>query len=103
MWKMNKKTSLALLVSGLISVASFADGSLPEVEAEVRRIDPNAGKVTLRHGNIPNLDMPPMTMVFQVDESASLDGITVGDKVVVTIEQVEGAYTLRSIRPNNAQ
>ncbi len=100
MWKMRSKTVAVMLVTSLISVASFADGHLPEVEAEVRRIDQNAGKITLRHGNIPNLDMPPMTMVFQVEERALLDGVAVGDQVVVTIEQVEGAYTLKSIRSN---
>lgn len=98
MWKMTGKTVAAMLATTLISVAAHADGHLPEVEAEVRRIDQNAGKITLRHGNIPNLDMPPMTMVFQVEEKALLDGIAVGDQVVVTIEQVEGAYTLKSIR-----
>lgn len=98
MWKMTSKTVATMLATTLISVAAFADGHLPEVEAEVRRIDENAGKITLRHGNIPNLGMPPMTMVFQVDEKALLDGIAVGDQVVVTIEQVEGAYTLKSIR-----
>ncbi|NMG03070.1 RND transporter [Azoarcus taiwanensis] len=98
MWKMTGKTLAAMLATTLISVAAHADGHLPEVEAEVRRIDQNAGKITLRHGNIPNLDMPPMTMVFQVEEKALLDGIAVGDQVVVTIEQVEGAYTLKSIR-----
>lgn len=98
MWKMTGKTVATMLATTLISVAAHADGHLPEVEAEVRRIDQNAGKITLRHGNIPNLDMPPMTMVFQVEEKALLDGIAVGDQVVVTIEQVEGAYTLKSIR-----
>ncbi len=75
MWKMRSKTVAVMMVTSLISVASFADGHLPEVEAEVRRIDQNAGKITLRHGNIPNLDMPPMTMVFQVEEKTLLDGI----------------------------
>lgn len=103
MWKMKGKPVAAMLATTLISVASLADGHLPEVEAEVRRIDQNAGKITLRHGNIPNLDMPPMTMVFQVEEKALLEGVAVGDQVVVTIEQVEGAYTLKSIRANATQ
>ena len=49
--------------------------------AEVRRIDKAAGKVTLRHGEIKSLDMPPMTMVFQVPDLTLLDRVKVGDKV----------------------
>lgn len=98
MRKVILKSSLCILATSLISVTSLADERLPEVEAEVRRVDQNTGKITLRHGDIPNLDMPPMTMVFVVDEPASMDGIEVGDQVVVTIEQVKGAYRVRSIR-----
>ena len=100
MWKMTGKTVATMLATTLVSVAAFADGHLPEVEAEVRRIDQNAGKITLRHGNIPNLDMPPMTMVFVVDERASMDGLETGDRILVTVEQIEGAYVVKSIRVN---
>ncbi len=100
MWKMAGKAATAMLAAGLTSAASFADGHLPEVEAEVRRIDQNSGKITLRHGNIPNLDMPPMTMVFVVEKQALLDGLETGDRVLVTVEQIDGAYVVKSIRMN---
>ena len=48
---------------------------------EVRKIDKEAGKVTLRHDKIENLDMPGMTMVFKVKDKSMLDNIQVGDKV----------------------
>lgn len=48
---------------------------------EVRKIDKEAGKVTLKHGAIKNLDMPGMTMVFLVKEKALLDEVQLGDKV----------------------
>ncbi len=48
---------------------------------EVRKIDNEAGKVTLKHGAIKNLDMPGMTMVFLVKHSALLDHVQLGDKV----------------------
>jgi Cu/Ag efflux protein CusF len=48
---------------------------------EVRKIDKEAGKLTLRHGKIENLDMPPMTMVFRVNDKSMLDKIKVGDNV----------------------
>ena len=58
-------------------------GGYPPAEAEVRKVDKEAGKVTLKHGEIRNLDMPPMTMVFQVKDAAMLEKVKVGDKVTV--------------------
>ncbi|WP_066272430.1 copper-binding protein [Hydrogenophaga palleronii] len=66
-------------------------------EAEVRKLDRAAGKVTLKHGAIPNLDMPPMTMVFEARDMALLNGLKAGDKVRFTADRVNGAFVLRSI------
>jgi Cu/Ag efflux protein CusF len=67
---------------------------LPVATAEVRRVDAKAGKVTLKHGDIPNLDMPPMTMVFQVRDPAQLGALKVGDQVRFTADKINGAYTV---------
>ena len=66
-------------------------------EAEVRKVDLGAGKVTLRHGEIKNLGMPPMTMVFQVKDRAFLNGLKAGDTVKFTADKIKGAYTVLSI------
>lgn len=66
-------------------------------EGEVRRVDRKARKITIRHGPIPHLDMPAMTMVFQVKDPALLDQVKVGDRVNFTAEKIGGAYTLTSI------
>lgn len=71
---------------------------LPWTDAEVRRIDTAAGKVSLRHAEIKNLDMPPMTMVFQVSTPASLATLAVGDKVRFTADKLQGAYTVLQIQ-----
>ncbi|MBA4264358.1 MAG: hypothetical protein C0453_04690 [Comamonadaceae bacterium] len=71
--------------------------ALPMAEAEVRRVDTAANKISLRHGEIKNLDMPPMTMVFQVSDPAMLGKVKAGDKVRFTAAQVNGAYTVMSI------
>lgn len=67
------------------------------VQGEVRRIDPEMKKVTLRHGPIPNLQMPDMTMVFQVTDPAILQGLKVGDKVRFKADKVNGAYTVTAV------
>ena len=69
----------------------------PQVDAEVRKIDKEQGKVTLRHGPIPNLDMPNMTMVFRVSDPALLEALKEGDKVRFTADRINGAYTVTSI------
>jgi len=82
--------------------ASAADApatALPWADAEVRRIDPQAGTVSLRHGPIANLDMPPMTMVFQVTDRALLQRVQPGHRVRFTAELVNGQYTVRQLEP----
>ena len=91
--------SITLLLAALMTTMALADGQLPKVDAEVRRVDAGAGKVTLRHGEIPNLGMPPMTMVFQVGDPGLLEGVVVGDKLLVTVDQIDGAYTVLSVEP----
>ena len=63
-------------------------------EAEVRKIDKDAKKITLKHGPIKNLDMPGMTMVFQVKDIALIDKLAVGDKIMFTAEQQQGAFVV---------
>ena len=68
-------------------------------EGEVRRVDKEAKKLTIRHGPIANLDMPPMTMVFQVQDAAVLDSVKAGDKIRFQAEKSGGAYTATKIEP----
>lgn len=66
-------------------------------EAEVRKVYKDSGKITLKHGEIKNLDMPGMTMQFKVKNPAMLDGINSGDKVLFTAEQVKSELIVTSI------
>lgn len=88
---------IALLAGALITGTALADANLPLVEAEVRRVDTAQNKLALRHAEIPNLDMPPMSMVFQVADPRVLDGLKAGDKLMVTIDEIDGAYTVLSV------
>ena len=63
-------------------------------DAEVRKIDRDQGKITLRHAEIKNLDMPAMTMVFRVANLQLLDGLAEGSKVKFDAEKVNGQYTV---------
>ena len=67
-------------------------------EGEVRKVDKEAKKITLKHGPISNLGMTAMTMVFRVKEPAMLDEVKVGDKVRFRADKIEGAITVTEIR-----
>lgn len=66
-------------------------------EGEVRKVDMAAQKLTLKHGDIKNLGMPGMTMVFKVTNPKMLDSLKEGDKVNFTADRVNGALTVTSI------
>jgi Cu/Ag efflux protein CusF len=72
-------------------------GATPTTDGEVRKIDKEQGKVTLKHGPITNLEMPGMTMVFKVSDPKLLDAIKEGDKVKFAAEKVNGAITVTAI------
>lgn len=92
--------ALAACITALgFSAVSFAQGTLPWVNAEVRKVDTAASKITLRHEDIPNLDMHGMTMVFQVKEPSLLATVKAGDKVRVTIDKVNGAFVVQRMEP----
>lgn len=73
--------------------------SLPSVDGEVRRVDKAAGKITLRHGEIKQLDMPPMTMVFEVKDKAMLDTVKPGDKVTFKVINEQGKMIVTELKP----
>lgn len=66
-------------------------------EGAIRKIDKDAGKITIKHGPIGNLQMPGMTMVFRVADPAMLDQVKEGDKVKFHVEKINGALTITKI------
>jgi hypothetical protein len=76
------------------SAAATDSQGRPWVEAEVRRLDARGQRISLRHGPIPNLDMPPMTMFFQLTDPALLKQVKVGQRIRFSVDRVNGQYTL---------
>ncbi len=68
-----------------------------QADGEVRKVDRDAKKVTLKHGPIANLDMPAMTMVFQVRDAQLFDRLAVGSKIRFSAEQLQGAYVVTAV------
>jgi Cu/Ag efflux protein CusF len=68
-------------------------------DGEVRKVDRDAKKITLRHGPIPSIDMGPMTMVYQVKDPAMLEKVKAGDKVKFDAEKTGANYVITRIEP----
>jgi Cu/Ag efflux protein CusF len=69
------------------------------VAGEIRKVDKDTAKITIKHAEIRGLDMPAMTMVFQVKEPGLLDKVKVGDKVRFKAAQTGAAYVVTAIEP----
>ena len=121
------KNSLISIAITFIAAASFAQGTpapamadKPAVskemtkettketakdmaDAEVRKVDKDSKKVTLKHGPIKNLDMPSMTMVFQVRDIALFDKLVAGEKIKFSAEQLQGAFVITDVERLDAK
>jgi Cu/Ag efflux protein CusF len=99
---MKKFIAAAALV--LAATSGLAQTAAPDMaEAEIRKVDRDARKITLKHGPIKNLDMPPMTMVFQVRDVKMLDNLKAGDKVRFSADQQQGAYVVTAVEKVEAK
>ena len=102
--KTMKKLILAAALASIQAAAgtAWAQGAAGAAEmsdAEVRKVDKEQGKLTLKHGPIKNLDMPGMTMVFTVKDKAMLDKLKAGDKVKFRASNEAGKFTVVEIAP----
>lgn len=63
----------------------------------VKKIDKDAGKISIAHEAIENLGMPSMTMVFRVKDPGMLDAVKEGDKIIFLADRIGGALTVTKI------
>jgi Cu(I)/Ag(I) efflux system periplasmic protein CusF len=85
--------SVVIPADRLVIAAAVADLA----EGEVRKVDLENKKITIRHGELKSLDMPAMTMIFRVKDPAMLDQVKVGDKIRFRADKVNGAFTVMEI------
>jgi Cu/Ag efflux protein CusF len=90
--------SLVLVGASLGSAGTFAQPPAEMTSGEVRKIDKEAGKITIKHGEIKNLEMPPMTMVFTIKDPALLEKIKPGDKVKFNVVKEDGKIVIKDIQ-----
>jgi Cu/Ag efflux protein CusF len=98
---MNRIVLAFIIAMGLVTAAIAQGRATPAemAQGEVRRVDRDAKKITIKHGPLQALDMPPMTMVFQVRDPALLERVKAGDKVMFQAEKKGGALVVTEIQP----
>jgi Cu(I)/Ag(I) efflux system periplasmic protein CusF len=92
-------SQIALAQTATASVAAATTATTDMADGEVRKIDKENKKITLKHGVIKSMDMPAMTMVFGVKDAAMLDSVKVGDKIKFTAATAGSALVIQSIQP----
>ncbi|MSQ49061.1 MAG: copper-binding protein [Betaproteobacteria bacterium] len=85
--------------SGAAVAQANANAAL--TDGEIRKVDKDAKKITIKHGPIQSLDMPAMTMVFQVKDPGLLEQVKAGDKVKFATEKLGGAFAVTWIEKVN--
>jgi Cu/Ag efflux protein CusF len=88
------KRFVPMLLLALAALGAQAQST----EGEVRKIDKAQGKITLKHGEIKSLEMPPMTMVFNVKDKSLLDKVKAGDKVKFKAVNEGGKFTVTDLQ-----
>lgn len=88
------RTLKTIFVAAFMVASGAAFSHDDMVEGEVEGIDPSAGKITLKHGAIKNLDMDAMTMSLRVKTPAMLENLKVGDKVRFEAERTPEGVTI---------
>ena len=86
-----------LTLAGTLLAAGTLWAQTPSSDGEVTKIDKAQARITLRHGEIKNLEMPAMTMSFRIADPKWLDGLAVGDRVRFTADKIGGNYTVTAI------
>lgn len=89
------RAAIAGMAIALLSVTAHAQST--PVAGQVQKVDESAGKVTIKHNEIPNLQMDAMTMVFKAAEGVSLTGLKAGDKITFEADKVNGQLTVTKV------
>ena len=93
---MANRIGVAMAAVSVLAVAACSGP--PQVEGKVEAVDLTKNTVILGHDAIPNIPMPAMTMMFNVVDPSALAPLKQGDQVRFTVEVVDGALTVTSIK-----
>ena len=87
----------AVAAAAAWSLAGSAWAQVVTINGEVVKIDKAAGRITLKHGEIKSLDIPPMTLAWRVQSPHLLEDVAVGDRVRFVPARIDGQYTITAL------
>ena len=93
-------TTFALSLSPAVFAQEAKSANVTSTAAskgEVKKIDLDAGKLTIKHGELKNINMPAMTMVFDVSDKAALAKLKAGDKITFIANNANGQLTATNV------
>lgn len=85
---------LITLLTCPLALATEPPEGYPLVNGLIRKIDADANRISVKHEDIPNLNMPGMTMSFVVSDPTQLNGVKVGDKILFVADEVDGELVI---------
>lgn len=99
---------VAVIVMSLnFAPAAFSQTAKPEAmtsasvsQGEVKKVDAEAGKLTIKHGELKNINMGAMTMVFEVADKAVLSQLKAGDAITFTADNTGGQLSAHDVKIN---
>ncbi len=94
---MTRRVGMAAVLLALSGWGAGVQAQTTTAGGEVTKLDKAGNRITIKHGGIKNLDMPPMTMSFRVRDPKLLDGVAVGDRVRFAAERIDGQYTVTAL------
>lgn len=92
-------TALAQSMDSSKTGSATASAETDMTDGEIRKVDKDNKKLTIKHGDIKNLEMPGMTMVFQVKDPAMVEQIKVGDKIRFKVEKSSSGFVVTELQP----
>jgi Cu(I)/Ag(I) efflux system protein CusF len=96
--------ALAQSMSGHMKGMSGMDMKAPAAKTGkgigvITAIDPKTARITIKHGAIPAVGWPAMTMAFKANPPALLKGLKVGQKIGFDVKTQGMAAEVTAVRP----
>ena len=93
--KQTSRTAMALIALTFFAATA---GAADFTKGKIKKIDRDAGKVTIIHEELKSLDMPAMTMVFRLADATMLDAVKEGDAIEFVADRLDGKLTVVEIK-----
>ena len=89
----------AAVAAAVVLLSGTALAQTASTDGEIKKVDTATGRLVIKHGDWPELNMHAMTMGFGVKDRAILEGVKAADKVRFTVEKNGREWLVTKIEP----